>query len=260
MTPAKQAEREDNGSDAGSACQTPAATVLSEGAGVALGNVLSRLIEPSVGEGQRRKTTGKRPRADRKPVVLADNEDVRDRLQREREDNKRLKLLRMEKMQFEKNARVIPNVTLNATLEKALLGTATKGAVALFNAVAKAQKAADELSAKEKKKGPPVSRDNFMNMMKASVTKSMALPAVNPRKQVDDGLSADEGIPASASAKWLKDDFLTAGAEKLKQWDQEGGNADSSSEDGDDELEDEREGDEGSSSDDDDNDDDSDES
>lgn len=41
------------------------------------------------------------PRADRKPVVLADNEEERERLQREREDNKRLKLIRMEKSQRE---------------------------------------------------------------------------------------------------------------------------------------------------------------
>lgn len=233
--------------------------VLSEGASIALGSVLSRFVAP-VTDGKRTNVNGKRPRPvtkGPKHIVLADNEEVQASLTQQREQRQKLKQQKRAKLQFESNSRVIPDVALGAALERELIATATKGSVALFNAVAKAQKIAEEVSAKEKKKGPPVSRENFMDMMKAGVSKSVALPTGKRPTDEGDESSGDKEKASdkpSDSVKWLKDDFMTIGANKLKEWDREeedddedseeeqdkesDGKEDSASEEGDSESED----------------------
>lgn len=230
---------------------TDAPVVLSEGAAVALGSALSRFIVPPKGDSKRSKLSGKRPRADHKPVVLAENEQVQKELHEEREQKKRFKEQRLEKLKFENNSRVIPDAATGAALEKELLTTATKGAVALFNAVAKAQKAAEELAAKDKKKGPPVSRESFMQLLKKGINKSSTLPN-KPDKQDDgDSIAGNIDGPAKSTAKWLKDDFLTSGAKKLKDWDKpdDVSMGSSEDEDGDAEDDDDEEDEEGSNED-----------
>lgn len=237
---------------------------LSEGAAVALGAALSRIIstsgpatgrdaaDPSLKKAKsarrkRQRSAGgddadarKATRPRRRPVVLADDADVVAGLVGEREEKVRLKQAKRAKLLFEANARVVPDAATSAVLERALQATATRGAVALFNAVAKAQKAAEQ-RADGQKKGPPVSRDNFMKMMQEGVAQSSALPMRNSAKTNGDADDADDDglgpVKGSTTAKWLKDDFLTSRAKKVKDWDQdepEGG--ESSSDDDDEEV------------------------
>lgn len=208
--------------------------VLSEGAAVALGNTLARFVPPSSHESKQSKAGNKRPRSERKPIVLVDNEDVQKQLEEGREEKRRYKELRQKKLKFESNARVIPDAATGAALERKLLETATKGTVALFNAVAKAQKAVEDSSRKKKKeKGQPVSRENFMSMMKAGVSKSTVLPT-GPKTRKDNessnGSDDDAEKTARSNAKWLKEDFLTSGGKQLQDWDKAEQAAESSDE------------------------------
>lgn len=198
-----------------------APVVLSEGAGVALGSVFNRLLKSKGGARGSRVTGKKRPRSEKGPVVLKENEDAQKSLAEEKKDRKEYKESKKAKLKFENNALVIPDAATNAALEKELLATATKGAVALFNAVSKAQKLNDEVSTgKAKKKGPPVSRESFMDMMRAGVNKE-AKPTEDNDASEHYPSDEDAGRAKKPGAKWLKNDFLTAGSRKLKDWDRE---------------------------------------
>lgn len=181
--------------------------VLSEGAGIALGSVVGRLLRAP-----------KRPRVpgDR-AVVLAQSAEVAAAAEEEREERRKNRETKRAKIAFEANARVVPDAATSVVLEKALLATATRGAVALFNAVAKAQRPAKEAGKKKGKaeKGIPVSRESFMDMMRAGV-----------KKDGDDDDDHEEEADKDDDAempkvKWLKDDFLSAGSKKLKDFDRE---------------------------------------
>lgn len=190
--------------------------ILSEGAGLALGSVFSRVIKPRSGGDRSEKASGKRPRS---TVVFAESEEVRESLVEKKEERRKFKEARKANLQFESNARVVPDAATDAALEKELLATATKGAVALFNAVAKAQKIAEDGGTADGKKGKPVSRKAFMDMMKAGVNKN-AMVAESEKAEQDSEEDEDTEKKVIASgAKWLQDDFLTGGAKKLKDWD-----------------------------------------
>lgn len=196
----------------------PAPVVLSEGAGIALGSVFARLIKPRASE--RALTLGKRPRSEKAPVMFIESEEVQESLAEEKEERRKFKEAKKAKQKFESNGLVIPDAATGAPLEKDLLKTATKGAVALFNAVSKAHKIAEEKPAgKKKKKGPPISRENFMDIMKAGVNKESA-PKPQGVQQGND--SSDEEVkPVKSGAKWLQDDYLTAGSKKLRDWEKD---------------------------------------
>lgn len=201
---------------AGEQGEKPTPVVLSTGAGIALGNVFKRINKQRPA---RDKSTGKRPRPNSTSVVLAANEEVREVIRDQRREKKRLKEARKAKLQFESNARIIPDAATNAAMEKEFLMTATKGAVALFNAVSKAQKAAEEAANKPKKGGPPISRDSFMNMMRAGVAKGESDSKIKPVENAPD--SDKEDTAPKSKAKWLKDDFLTAKSKTLRDWDRD---------------------------------------
>lgn len=185
--------------------------VLSEGAGRALSTVVGRLLKSDgnleFGSDSRAKKSEKRPRAVANEI-LAGNEQVQKSQQDEKEEKRRDREAKRARLQFENNAKVIPDAATDAQLEKELLKTATKGAVALFNAVAKAQKVAKEDShAKSKNaKGVPVSRQSFMSMIREGIKK-------------DDLAQENDDGETTKKASWLKDDFLTEGSRKLKDWD-----------------------------------------
>lgn len=214
--------------------ETPA---LSEGAAVALGNVLSRVIpsaDSSIGKTSG-KSTGKRPRPlskgkeGLKPVVLTENEETLKELAEDIEQRRRQKEHKRAKLRFQQNAHVIPDAATGVTLEKSLLTIATKGTVALFNAVAKAQKVRKDDHMAEKQKGPPVSKKAFLDMMKAGVEKSDELLASAEKSIRHESESEDDGAKhVHPQAKWLQDDFLTNKAKHLKDWDRPDDMADSS--------------------------------
>lgn len=233
-----------------------APVVLSEGAAVALGNVLSRFVGPPKHESKPKGAGNKRPRPENKPIVLVQNEEAQKQLKESREEKKRVKELRQKRLKFESNARVIPDAATGAVLERKLLETATKGAVTLFNAVAKAKKATKE-SAQKQKKDQSVSRESFMNMMKAGVSKGTALQTGSKIHESNESESSSEdkaAKPTGSSAKWLNDNYLPSGGKRMQDWDkpdlpaessdeEEASDADKSKDDVDIELEqDEEEG------------------
>lgn len=215
--------------------RTPGPLVLSEGAGIALGTVFKRIVtsKPS----HKRKAIEKRPRPGKTPVVFADSEEVQKNLALKKKENKRLKEARKVKLQFESNGRIIPDAATGAALEKELIATATKGAVALFNAVSKAQKVSDNDGTKGDKKKAPISKEAFMDMMVAGVNKTTLVPGSDAPPSHLERSSKDEGRIKS-SAKWLEDDFMTTASRKLKDWDKKGNSAssESSSEDNDEKM------------------------
>lgn len=209
----------------------PSPVVLSEGAGIALGSVFSRLIKPRASE-QLGTSGRKRPRSEKAPVVLIESEEVQESLAEEKEERRKYKEAKKAKLKFETNALVIPDAATGATLEKQLLMTATKGAVALFNAVSKAQKVVEQKPAGKKKKGPPISRESFMDIMRAGINKEV--PSKPETNKLENESSDEEDKVVKPGAKWLKEDYLTAGSKKLKDWDKDAPeNEDSSSEDSD---------------------------
>lgn len=182
------AMEQDSGSasDGGAEAKQVAPVVLSEGAARALSSVAGRLLR------------AKRPR----PTVLAQNVQVREEAVAALEERRRERENKRARLRFEGNAKVIPDAATDAVLERQLLATATRGAVALFNAVALAQRKARAAESVEKKsKGKPVSKDSFMAMIQAGVA------------------NEDVGQKIDDKAAWLKDDFLSSKSKRLKDWD-----------------------------------------
>lgn len=147
--------------------------VLSAGAAQALAAVAGRVL----------RTGCKRPRTARGLLTAAP--DVAEEQARQAAANAEEKQRRKARKLFDEMARIVPDAATDAAREKQLRATATRGAVALFNAVARAQRGADN----------PVQRDKFMNMLKS------------------------DGATAGAGASWLKEDFLTSKARKQKNFD-----------------------------------------
>lgn len=201
--------------------------VLSQGAAVALGNALSRVL-PSTGPDSSKKSVkqkGKRPRPSTdttgsdKPIVLAENEDVLKEISEEREQKRRQKEHKKKKLQFEQNARVIPDAATGAALEKTFLTIATKGTVALFNAVSKAQKVSNVKKTSTKQKGPAVSKKAFMEMMKENIEKTNTASLQTSNKDDQSDTDSETKKPTRLKAKWLKEDYLISKEKKLKDWD-----------------------------------------
>lgn len=217
--------------------------LISDGAAIALGSALSRFLSYDQQKRSAKKGSTKRSRLipkysenNNKPIVLIENEEVNKELSELLEQKKKYKIQRQRKITFESNARVIPDAATGIVMEKLLLQTATKGSVALFNAVSKAQKtAADEVAkvARKKKQDKAVSKESFMKLMKAGINKNlaMAMPMNIDQKshKMDDDDDVDEVegkkeehvAGQGGSAKWLRDDFLTSGSKKMNDWDKE---------------------------------------
>lgn len=157
----------------------PSAVVLSAGAAQALGSVAQRLLQ-------------KRPRG-----VLSDNAEVAAESAELIVAGRKEREAKRAKRSFELNARVVPDAATNAPREKALKHTATRGTVALFNAVSRAQRESGGENA-----GKPVDRNTFMNLMKRGTT----APEEDKEEEEE-------------KAGWLKDDYLTAKSRKLKDFD-----------------------------------------
>lgn len=154
--------------------------IISDGAALALGNALSRFI--TVNSGTKRPRASGKVEGAVKPIVLAENEEVKKEAEEREESKKKYKLQKQRKHKFETNARVIPDVATDHQLERSLLETATNGAVLFFNTVTKTQKINSRLLNKKKKKGKKlddkdkkvINKQSFMNLMKVGISKSTA--------------------------------------------------------------------------------------
>jgi Rrp15p len=199
----------------------PAPAPLSSGAGKALGSVLSRLLDDKKDGGL---GLNKRPRPDL-GLILAADEDVAQAAHDEVVERTKDRENKRAKLRFEACGRVIPDAATGAAREKALRETATRGIVALFNAVSKSQKAAsaadsavktaadDAAARRAKKNKEPVSREGFMDMLRAGVNKPI------PGGENAEKATGGEDEPTGAS--WMKDNYMTKGARKMKDWNKE---------------------------------------
>lgn len=178
---------------------------LSEGAGKALGTVLRRLLDSSR-DVSRREASAKRPRG--LGLVLGDDDEVAKAAADDLAERTKEREGQRAKNRFESMSRVVPDAATGAATERGLKETATRGVVALFNAVAKAQKAnaaKEDAKSKRGKDDEPVSREKFASMIQARI-----------RKRDDDSESnSNEDEP---KAKWMKADFATRNSGKLKDW------------------------------------------
>ena len=130
---------------------------------------------------------------------------------------------RLAKLKFESNGRVVPDASTNAALEKQLVVTATKGAVALFNAVAKARKMAkiEEKEEKEvgrKRKKDALTKDSFLKLIRKGV-KNEEEDEEEDEDEDEEEMEREEEGAVRKKARWLKDDYMTRGSTKLKDWD-----------------------------------------
>lgn len=154
---------------------------LSAGACKALSSVLARLLsapfpEASGGAG----------------LVLGGDDEVVKAAAEEMADVARGREARRERRRFEGAARVVPDAATGAAIERKLRETGTRGVVALFNAVRKAQKGGEE-------EGEVVSKEGFLEMVRK-------------------GIGREEGVEDGErlGADWMKDDYATKGSGKTK--------------------------------------------
>jgi Rrp15p len=183
---------------------------LSSGAGRALGTVLKRLLDSSKDASNGIHVSRKRPRGEL-GLILAGDEDVANAAAEEQAETAKDRESRRVRLRFEGLGRVVPDAATGAVAEKEMRETATRGVLALFNAVAKAQKAASTDSGQTPgaaKKAEVVTRESFMEMIRAGVER--------PSKgEVEADRENKNG------AKWMRDDYMTEGARKLKYWNRE---------------------------------------
>lgn len=197
---------------------------LSTGACKALGTVLGRLLGSSRDALDISQKYKKRPRGSL-GLILADDEDIAHAAAREIEERAHERESKRAKLRFEGLSRIVPDAATGALKEKALRETATKGVVALFNAVSKSQKAfssamessKDKSSAHEpssrRKLKEPVTKEHFMNMIRTGVNQSSSVA------QSGECGASDNSDAEKKRADWLRDDFMTKGTEKLRNWD-----------------------------------------
>ncbi len=145
---------------------------LSSGAGRALGSVLARLFEAKpLKRGRSAPGLG---------LILGADEDLAEAAAEDADERARDRAAKKARIAFEALARVVPDAATGAPTEKRLRETATKGVVALFNAVSKAQKGAVAEDAPGKKKSAAVSREGFMSLLREGVTKCSAPSGAPP--------------------------------------------------------------------------------
>lgn len=200
---------------------------LSHGACRALGTVLGRLLEsPGNDRDSERSSRKKRPRG-HVGLILSGDAEIASAATREREERARERENKRAKLHYESLARVVPDAATGAAMEKALRETATRGVVALFNAVAKSQKNLLSAANSSKKKldpqgklgrqpqKEPVTKEQFMKMIRSGLKQQDDDASSSIRADSDDSGTEDKKAP------WLEEDFLTKGSEKLKSWDRD---------------------------------------
>lgn len=135
--------------------------------------------------------------------ILAKRTTARMReIQSDKKETKTARLSAAEKREREQKDMAVPDHT-TAVQDRKLRMIATKGVVALFNAIEKHQHQGGKKEDKNDKKVKEMSKDNFLGLLKASQQKTTAKPA------------------AKSSWSVVQDDFMMGA--KLKDWDNQHG-------------------------------------
>mmetsp|Transcript_21130 Transcript_21130/g.30549 ORF Transcript_21130/g.30549 Transcript_21130/m.30549 type:complete len:280 (-) Transcript_21130:81-920(-) len=164
------------------------------------------------------------------PVLAKRKTAIMKELEEEFADRDRLKRLRAQRKLAREKHIVIPDVS-TADYERQLRKVATRGVVALFNAITKSKRQEsekqDEFSSNptaKKSKTKDVmelSRSNFLSLLKADTTSNKN--GGNQQSGETEDSRDDKTTTEAKSSSWaaLKDDYLTDKKLALKDWDQD---------------------------------------
>ena len=203
--------------------------------GDGMADMMSKILNQSV-------TTGSNPvLAKRKTTIMKEMEDAK-------EDRERLKRLRTQRKAERERQLEVPDAS-SADYERQLRKLATRGVVALFNAISTAKREEAEAksaeAAKNADEGKEISRldvkrmtqANFRELLKgeeaAAASKSTGSRA--PGAAVGDAggkaslaASASSSTAAAKDKSWsaLRDDYLLESSMKLKDWDKDSDGSD----------------------------------
>ncbi|TMW59660.1 hypothetical protein Poli38472_004729 [Pythium oligandrum] len=158
---------------------------------VGFGDAMSKILQQNVGD-------------DAQPILAKRTTARMREIMNEKKEVKKDRVSAAEKRAKERKDNVIPS-HVTAVKDRQLRKIATKGVVALFNAIAKHQHQTGKTTEKEDKKVKELSKENFLGLLKASSQKTAA---------------SDSSKPApAAKSSWsvLQDDYMMSA--KLKDWD-----------------------------------------
>lgn len=162
------------------------------------------------------------------PVLSKRKTAIMKEMEVSKEDKERLKALRMERKIKKERQLVVPDHA-TADYERQLRKLATRGVVALFNAIAKSKKEAAELLDEDKKiitsskeKDSKISKTNFFDLLQISKENA----GVNKRKEEstqDNNEKPSKTKKVEEEQKWsvLQEGLLLEKSLSLKNWDKE---------------------------------------
>ncbi|RLN51546.1 hypothetical protein BBJ29_008635 [Phytophthora kernoviae] len=152
---------------------------------VGFGDAMSKILGQNVAE-------------DAQPILAKRTTARMREIQSDKKETKTARLSTAEKREREQKDMAIPDHT-TAVQDRKLRMIATKGVVALFNAIEKHQHQNGKKDEKNDKKVKEMSKDNFLGLLKAQQKATTAVPA------------------AKSSWSVVQDDFMMGA--KLKDWD-----------------------------------------
>ncbi|KAL4145308.1 hypothetical protein KRP22_014426 [Phytophthora ramorum] len=148
------------------------------------------------------KILGQNVAADAQPILAKRTTARMREIQSDKQETKTARLSAAEKREREQKDMAVPDHS-TAAQDRKLRMIATKGVVALFNAIEKHQHQNGKKDDKDDKKVKEMSKDNFLGLLKASQQKTAKAPA------------------AKSSWSVVQDDFMMGA--KLKDWDNQHG-------------------------------------
>ncbi|EGZ08816.1 hypothetical protein PHYSODRAFT_525109 [Phytophthora sojae] len=154
------------------------------------------------------KILGQNVAEDAQPILAKRTTARMREIQSDRKETKTARLSAAEKRERDQNDMAVPDHT-TAVQDRELRMIATKGVVALFNAIEKHQHQSGKREDKNDKKVKEMSKDNFLGLLKASQQKSTS--------------TTDRSAAAAKKSSWsvVQDDFMMGA--KLKDWDNQHG-------------------------------------
>ncbi|CEG47648.1 Uncharacterized conserved protein [Plasmopara halstedii] len=157
---------------------------------VGFGDAMSKILGQNVAE-------------DAQPILAKRTTARMREIEIEKKETKTARVSTAEKREREQKDMVVPDHT-TAVQDRKLRMIATKGVVALFNAIEKHQHLVNKQEDKNNKKVKEMSKDNFLDLLKASQHKTT------------------ENVATKSSWSVVQDDFMMGA--KLTDWDKEHGN------------------------------------
>eukprot|EP00598_Pedospumella_elongata_P003190 CAMPEP_0184972162 /NCGR_PEP_ID=MMETSP1098-20130426/4212_1 /TAXON_ID=89044 /ORGANISM="Spumella elongata, Strain CCAP 955/1" /LENGTH=236 /DNA_ID=CAMNT_0027494395 /DNA_START=53 /DNA_END=763 /DNA_ORIENTATION=- len=182
---------------------------IPEEGGDGLADMMSKILHQNIG-------TKVPVLAKRKTALMKDIETVH-------KDNADLKKLRVERRLERTKQMVVPDAS-TADFERQLKKLATRGVVALFNAIAKAKRdtvAAEEAAASSKKERSEAARDDTENSSIISRERALQASKMSASNKKAAAADKDGAVEGEGGSKWaaLRDDYMVGQQLTVKNWD-----------------------------------------